>query len=90
MREQNNTQNGTKAKKIEQASPVVGPSSSSVSAGYLQAEVHTSHVSYNEMADVTVQYVDPIAEVQKNLAHLQELQDRMKFMMREVRYLLKI
>ena len=42
------------------------------------------------MADVTVQMIDPVTEVEKNLAHLQELQARMRFMMREVRYLIKV
>jgi hypothetical protein len=46
--------------------------------------------TYNEMADVPVQMIDPIIELEKNLAHLQELQARMKFMMREVRYLIKM
>jgi hypothetical protein len=46
--------------------------------------------SYNEMADFPVQIIDPVAELAKNLAHLQELQARLKFMMREVRYLIKM
>ena len=54
------------------------------------ASEHASPLAYNEMADVPVQWIDPVAQVQKNLAHLQELQARMKFTMREVRYLLKI
>lgn len=56
----------------------------------LGADVVASPLAYNEMADVPVQWIDPVAQVQKNLAHLQELQARMKFTMREVRYLLKI
>lgn len=56
-----------------------GHSSSSGHAGY----------AYNEMADVPVQWIDPVAEVQKNLAHLEDLQARMRFMMREIRYLMK-
>ncbi len=50
----------------------------------------SSGFAYNEMADITVNIVDPVAELQKNLAHLQDLQSRMKFMTREVRYLLKV
>ena len=64
--------------------------SSSSSESYLGSEHISTHVAYNEMADVPVQYVDPVAEVQKNLVHLQDLQARMKFMMREVRYLMKL
>ena len=31
-------------------------------------------MAYNEMADFPVQMIDPVEEVQKNLAHLQELE----------------
>lgn len=48
------------------------------------------NIAYNEMDDVPVKLIDPVAEVEKNLAHLQELQARMHFIMREVRYLMKI
>ena len=61
-------------------STLVRSESSSAVTGY----------AYNELADFPVQMIDPVLEVQKNLAHLEDLQARMKFMMREVRYLLKI
>lgn len=50
----------------------------------------SSGFAYDEMADVTVRALDPVAELQKNLSHLLELQARMKFMTKEVRYLLKV
>jgi hypothetical protein len=71
--------------------PTIG---SSVSMTQLTTELVneniTSHVAYNEMADVPVHFIDPVAEVQKNLAHLLEVHSRMKFMMKEVRFLLKV
>lgn len=56
----------------------------------LAADVVVSPMAYNEMADVPVQLVDPVEMVERNLAHLVELQSRMKFMMKEIRYLLKV
>ena len=50
----------------------------------------SSVYAYSEMADVPVHSLHPVSELQKNLAHLEELQSRMQFMMREVRYLLKV
>lgn len=49
-----------------------------------------SHVAYNEMLDFPVQPVDLLQEVGSNLQHLLELQSRLRFMTREVRYLLKV
>lgn len=49
-----------------------------------------SHVAYNEMADFPVQPTDLLEEVGQNLQHLLDLQLRLRFMTREVRYLLKV
>lgn len=65
-------------------------SSLSTNSDVVLSTAASTILAYNEMADVTVQMIDPVAEVEKNLAHLQELQARMKFMMREVRYLIKV
>ena len=49
-----------------------------------------STMAYDEMSDFPVQIIDPVEQIEKNLDHLQELQAKMKFMMKEVRYLLKV
>jgi hypothetical protein len=48
-----------------------------------------SQLAYNELSDFPVQTVDPVEMVEKNLQHLTDLQGRMRFMMKEIRYLLK-
>lgn len=47
-------------------------------------------VGYYEMDDVPVREIDVVEELRKNLAQLEDLQGRMKFIMREVRYLMKM
>lgn len=49
-----------------------------------------SSVAYHELADVPVQRIDLVEQVQSNLQTLSDLQSRMQFMMREIRYLLKV
>ena len=45
--------------------------------------------AYHELADVPVRDIDLFEAVEANLAQLEELQGRMRFMVREVKYLLK-
>lgn len=45
--------------------------------------------TYHELADFPVREVDLFDAVEANLAQLEELQARMRFMVREVKYLLK-
>lgn len=49
-----------------------------------------THKSYHEMADVPVVEVDCLAQLHANLALLEDLQGRVSFVMREVRYLMKV
>ncbi|QDK39666.1 hypothetical protein DOE51_05775 [Bdellovibrio sp. NC01] len=48
-----------------------------------------THKSYHEMADVPVVEADALAQLHTNLSLLQDLQGRLAFVMREVRYQLK-
>lgn len=60
---------------------------------YLESASEASprtHVSYHEMADQPVVEVDCLAQLHKNLEMLSDLQSRLAFMMREVRYLMKV
>ncbi len=52
--------------------------------------VYSAQLSYHEMADVPVQATDVIEQLNANLAQLADLQGRMQFMMKEIRYLLKL
>lgn len=60
---------------------------------YLETLSETSepmtHKSYHEMADVPVVEADALAQLHTNLSLLQDLQGRLAFVMREVRYQLK-
>ncbi|MDG0817789.1 hypothetical protein [Bdellovibrio svalbardensis] len=49
-----------------------------------------THKSYHEMADVPVVEVDALAQLHANLAMLEDLQGRLSFVMKEVRYLMKV
>lgn len=83
-------QKGNNSQEANVLTEISHPHSSSPRDELHSSELLSSKVAYNELADVPVQFVDPVLEVQKNMAHLMELQARMKFMMREVRYLLKL
>jgi hypothetical protein len=54
------------------------------------ASVYASQYSYHELADVPVQETDVLQALENNMNQLEEIQSRMKFMMREIRYLMKI
>ncbi len=48
-----------------------------------------THKSYHELSDVPVIETDVLAQLHANLETLADLQGRLAFVMREVRYLLK-
>ncbi|UXR65040.1 hypothetical protein EZJ49_02095 [Bdellovibrio bacteriovorus] len=48
-----------------------------------------THKSYHELADTPVVEKDALAQLHTNLEMLQDLQSRLAFVMREVRYLMK-
>lgn len=52
-------------------------------------EPHT-HQSYHELSDKPVQSVDAILQLHNNLLLLENLQARLSFVMKEVRYLMKV
>lgn len=60
-----------------------------VSESVVESFSPVSHTSYHEMADKPVVEVDALAQLHVNLEMLQDLQTRLAFVMREVRYLLK-
>ena len=49
-----------------------------------------SQLVYREMADVPVQIVDPVEELTRSVAQLEDMQARLRFMMREIRGMMKI
>ncbi|WP_295900291.1 hypothetical protein [uncultured Bdellovibrio sp.] len=49
-----------------------------------------THKSYHELADTPVVEVDALAQLQSNIEMLSDLQSRLSFVMREVRYLMKV
>jgi hypothetical protein len=46
-------------------------------------------VVYREMADFPVQLIDPVEELSRSVAELEDLQARLRFMMREIRAMMK-
>jgi hypothetical protein len=50
----------------------------------------TQGLSYHEMADIPVQEVNLFEQLEQNLAQVSDLQKRMSFVMREIRYLMKL
>lgn len=50
----------------------------------------TSHQVYNEMSDEPVQDYNELTQLKVNLQTLGDLQNRLTFVLREVRYLMKI
>lgn len=51
---------------------------------------YASELSYHEMADVHVSRVSQIEQLRANVAQLEDLSNRMKFMTKEIRYLMKL
>lgn len=49
-----------------------------------------THKSYHEMADRPVVEKDALAQLHSNIEMLSDLQSRLSFLMREVRYLMKV
>ena len=64
-------------------------SSQDSSQAKLLNQMISSHV-YNEMDEVPLKSVDIVEQVETNLSRLVDLQGRVQFMMREIRYLMKI
>lgn len=54
------------------------------------SESPLTHKSYHEMADKPVLETDCLAQLHTNLEMLSDLQSRLSFVMREVRYLMKV
>ena len=46
--------------------------------------------SYHELSDVPVRETDLVEQLENNLSQLQDLQSRLQFMMREIRYVMKV
>ena len=70
---------------ISPASEVVLPQTQNLSD-----VIAAQSLSYHEMADVPVREVHLFDQLDQNLAQLEDLQKRMSFMMREIRYLMKL
>lgn len=49
-----------------------------------------AQIAYHELADVPVRDIDAFEQLERNLNLLQGLQLRMSFMMREIRYQMKL
>ena len=47
------------------------------------------HKSYHEMSDTPVVEVDALKQLQENIELLNDVQNRLSFLMREVRYMMK-
>jgi hypothetical protein len=60
------------------------------SPGSSEKMFSSSQLSYHEMADIPVRETDLLEQLEANMRQLEDLQDRMKFMMREIRYVMKV
>jgi chaperonin cofactor prefoldin len=49
-----------------------------------------SNQSYHEMSDIPVREIDLVEQMENNLQQLQDMQSRLQFMMREIRYVMKV
>ncbi len=51
---------------------------------------YAADLSYHEMAEVPVTRVSQIEQLRTNIAQLEDINARMKFMTKEIRYLMKV
>lgn len=63
---------------------------SEVAINNLSSESVVSHKSYHELSDKTVVENDVLLQLTANIELLADLQSRFSFLMREVRYVLKV
>ena len=56
----------------------------------VNSSAYTSQYTYHELADIPVQEVDVLQALENNMTQLNDIQNRMQFMMREIRYLMKV
>jgi hypothetical protein len=61
------------------------PEKSVLWEGALEYSPVETNLVYREMAENPVQIVDPVEELSANMAQLQDLQARLRYMMREIR-----
>lgn len=54
------------------------------------ADAQWAAKAYHELAEIPVREIDLVEAVEENRLHLEELQARLRFMMKEVKYLLKL
>lgn len=57
--------------------------------GSISESSPVTHKSYHELADTPVVESDALAQLHTNIEMLNDLQSRLSFLMREVRYLMK-
>lgn len=57
--------------------------------GSISESSPVTHKSYHELADTPVVESDALAQLHANIEMLNDLQSRLSFLMREVRYLMK-
>ncbi|HWU44763.1 MAG TPA: hypothetical protein VN132_15030 [Bdellovibrio sp.] len=55
-----------------------------------EARGPASHKSYHEMADMPVLEADVLGQLHTNIVLLEDLQNRLSFVMKEIRYQMKI
>ncbi|MGZ3774223.1 MAG: hypothetical protein ACXVCY_03910 [Pseudobdellovibrionaceae bacterium] len=58
--------------------------------GYSSESSPLGHKAYHELADFPVVESDVLAQLHTNLEMLGNLQERLSFVMREIRYLMKV
>lgn len=56
----------------------------------VSSSVMSSQLVYNELNEYPVQESDLFEQLENNLAQLEDIRHRMSFMMKEIRYLMKI
>lgn len=53
-------------------------------------EIVSSQKAYHELADIPVTDVDQLEQLHRNIEQLADIRSRMQFIMREVRYVMKL
>ncbi len=76
-------------KQQETSTPVGKEADDSATVTAAHASFWQGHLVYRELADVPVQVVDPLDELSRSMNQLEDMQARMRFMMREIRMMMK-
>lgn len=83
-------ENRTNTREFVRAKDLLQDLSETIQAEKLEKATIAPQMAYHELADVPVRETDLIEQLEQNIANVEMLRSRFQFVMREIRYLVKM